>query len=57
MPALNTLGIAHRFIQEHLSPGGFCIDATAGRGYDTAFLCQIVGPAGRVLAFDIQFQY
>ncbi len=29
MPALNTLGIAHRFIQEHLSPGGFCIDATA----------------------------
>ncbi len=54
MSALNTLAIAHRFIEEHLTPGGFCIDATAGRGYDTAFLCRLTGPAGKVLAFDIQ---
>jgi predicted methyltransferase len=30
------------------------IDATAGNGYDTAFLAQLVGESGRVLAIDIQ---
>ena len=54
MSAFNTLTIAHRFIEERLVPGSFCIDATAGRGYDTAFLCRLTGPAGKVLAFDIQ---
>ncbi|RPF42367.1 putative rRNA methylase [Hydrogenoanaerobacterium saccharovorans] len=51
---LNTLGLAHKFIAEHVKPGGFCIDATAGRGGDTAFLCGLVGKTGKVLAFDIQ---
>lgn len=51
---LNTLGLAHRFLAEQIKPGAFCIDATAGRGGDTAFLCGLVGPTGRVLAFDIQ---
>lgn len=51
---LNTLGLAHRFIKSHVCPGDLCIDATAGRGNDTAFLCELVGPAGRVMAFDIQ---
>lgn len=27
---------------------------TAGRGRDTAYLCELVGPCGRVIAFDIQ---
>lgn len=55
MPStLNTLALAHRFLQEQVKPGAFCIDATAGRGRDTAFLCSLVGPQGRVLAFDIQ---
>ena len=54
MPGLNTLGIAHRWIAEHVKPGAFCIDATAGRGFDTAFLCSLTGDSGRVLAFDIQ---
>ena len=54
MPGLNTLTLAHRFIREHVGPGAFCIDATAGRGYDTALLCELAGPSGRVLAFDIQ---
>ena len=31
-----------------------CIDATCGNGGDTAFLCRLVGPEGRVLGFDIQ---
>lgn len=51
---LNTLGLAHKFIAEHVKLGGFCIDATAGRGGDTAFLCGLVGKTGKVLAFDIQ---
>lgn len=51
---LNTLGIVHRFLSEHVPSGGLCIDATAGKGRDTAFLCSLVGPLGKVLAFDIQ---
>lgn len=52
--ALNTLSIAHRFIEEHARPGDFWIDGTAGRGHDTAFLCELVGQEGKVLSFDIQ---
>ena len=54
MMRLNTLGIAHKIIAEHVQPGDLCIDATAGRGHDTAFLCELVGKEGKVLAFDIQ---
>lgn len=51
---LNTLFLAHKFVSEHVKPGDFCIDATAGKGRDTAFLCELVKESGRVLAFDIQ---
>lgn len=51
---LNTLNLAHKWMREHIGEGAFCIDATAGRGFDTAFLCEVVGKSGRVLAFDIQ---
>lgn len=51
---LNTLGLAHKFISEHVKKGNLCIDATCGKGRDTAFLCDLVGENGRVLAFDIQ---
>ena len=51
---INALTLSHKFIADHIKPGGFCIDATAGRGRDTLFLCGLVRPAGRVLAFDIQ---
>ncbi|MDO5345260.1 MAG: class I SAM-dependent methyltransferase [Lachnospiraceae bacterium] len=44
----------HRLAENHIEPGDLCIDATMGNGNDTRFLCQRVGPAGRVLAFDIQ---
>ena len=50
----NTLSMVHEFLKQHVSEGAFCIDATAGRGRDTALLCRLAGEAGRVLAFDIQ---
>ena len=54
MGGINTLRVAHHFLEERVPKGGFCIDATAGRGNDTAFLCGLVGSEGRVIAFDIQ---
>lgn len=51
---LNTLGVAHKIIEEKVKKGDFCIDATAGRGHDTVFLTELVGEEGRVIAFDIQ---
>ncbi len=44
----------HHFIEEHVKHGDVCIDATAGNGNDTEFLCRLVGDNGAVLAFDIQ---
>ncbi|MBZ4670449.1 MAG: hypothetical protein PWQ76_407 [Clostridiales bacterium] len=52
--SFSALSLAHKFISENVKPGDFCIDATAGRGNDTAFLCRLVGDSGKVLAFDIQ---
>ena len=51
---MNALTIVHKTIECYVREGGFCIDATAGRGYDTAFLCELVGKTGKVIAFDIQ---
>ena len=51
---LNTLHMVHEFLERTVRPGAFCIDATAGKGRDTALLCRLAGPEGRVLAFDIQ---
>lgn len=44
----------HHFIKDYIKEGDLCIDATAGNGNDTEFLCEIVGEQGRVYAFDIQ---
>ncbi len=52
--SFSALDIAHGMIADHVQPGDICIDATAGRGRDTAFLCSLVGESGRVTAFDIQ---
>lgn len=51
---LNALGLSHQFMAAHIHEGAFCIDATAGKGRDTLFLCRLVGDSGRVLALDIQ---
>lgn len=51
---LNTLGLVHEFLGQYVREGAFCIDATAGKGRDTALLCRLAGDSGRVMAFDIQ---
>ena len=44
----------HHFMENHVKEGDLCIDATAGNGNDTLFLCKLVGEKGKVIAFDIQ---
>lgn len=51
---MNTLSVVHDFLRRTVKPGTLCIDATAGRGRDTALLCELAGEGGRVLAFDVQ---
>jgi len=52
------MGVARRWAEElHeevLEQGDRAIDATMGNGYDTLRLCGLVGPEGRVYAFDVQ---
>lgn len=45
---------SQNLLAEILTPGDTAIDLTAGKGRDTLFLYQAVGPEGRVIAFDIQ---
>ena len=45
---------AQALASEVLNRGDIAIDATAGKGRDTAFLAQTVGPTGWVHSFDIQ---
>lgn len=54
MSELNTIALSHEFLSQFAKEGAVCIDATAGRGYDTEFLCSLVGDRGKVYAFDIQ---
>ena len=51
---LNSLELSHIILTSHIHEGDFCIDATAGRGRDTAFLCSLAGETGTVYTFDIQ---
>lgn len=51
---MNALTLVHSIIKAHVKDGDVCIDATAGRGFDTAFLCECVGGEGKVISFDIQ---
>lgn len=51
---MNTLSYIRQIIDQIIKPGDYCIDATAGRGNDTAYLAQKVGTSGKVIAFDIQ---
>lgn len=46
--------LAHFFLRERVKPGDRVVDATCGNGHDTLFLAELVGPEGRVWAFDIQ---
>ena len=51
---LGVLDLAHQFLRAHIRPGDLVIDATCGRGHDTKLLCELTGPQGRVIGFDIQ---
>lgn len=51
---MNALTLVHNTIEKYVGEGALCIDATAGRGFDTLFLKKLVGEQGRVIAFDIQ---
>ncbi|MCI6305183.1 MAG: class I SAM-dependent methyltransferase [Subdoligranulum sp.] len=51
---LTAVKFAQSILAGRIPAGGFAIDATCGNGHDTEFLCRTVGPAGRVLALDIQ---
>ena len=53
---MRLVDIAQETVLAHIAPGDTVIDATAGNGYDTAFLAQAVTATGRVFAFDIQPQ-
>ena len=46
--------LAAEILRAVLAPGDRAIDATMGNGHDTALLCSLVGPEGRVYAFDVQ---
>ena len=56
VPDLSAVQLCHEFLAAHLTPGGFYLDATCGNGHDTAFLCKLAGPEGRVIGLDIQPQ-
>ncbi len=48
--------VAAGYMEKVLRPGDLAVDATMGNGHDTERLAQLVGPEGRVIAFDIQEQ-
>ncbi|MGB0409070.1 MAG: class I SAM-dependent methyltransferase [Opitutales bacterium] len=46
----------HQELRQLVRQGDVCIDATAGNGHDTLVLAKLVGPAGRIIAVDLQAQ-
>lgn len=38
---MNALTLVHNVISSKVKKGDFCIDATAGRGFDTAFCAKL----------------
>lgn len=46
--------MARQFISNHVSERDHVVDATAGNGWDTLLLAQLVGNSGQVFSFDIQ---
>lgn len=54
MIAPPVLSFAAGLVAEALRPGDRALDGTAGNGHDTARLARLVGPSGRVFAWDVQ---
>jgi len=44
----------HHELRQTIRPGDTVIDATAGNGHDTLAMAELVGPAGKVFAIDLQ---
>ncbi len=42
------------FVQQEVTSGDICVDATVGNGNDTLFLAECTGRTGKVYGFDIQ---
>lgn len=53
-PLRGPVPLSHLIIRQFVSRGDVVIDATCGNGHDTLLLAELVGPSGRVWAFDIQ---
>ena len=45
---------ARELIENAVHEGAQVVDATMGNGYDTQWLCELVGETGKVFAFDVQ---
>lgn len=56
MKLQRVLQYAQFLLKETVETGDIVVDATAGNGYDTTFLAQLVGDNGHVFAFDVQQQ-
>ncbi|MDP7537467.1 MAG: class I SAM-dependent methyltransferase [Methylococcales bacterium] len=54
MTRISLVDQTQHLIAQYLKSGDIVIDATAGNGYDTAFLANTVGPHGHVYVFDLQ---
>lgn len=54
MIASNAMTAAHQFLIPALQSASCVIDATAGNGNDTLFLCQQTPPECRIVACDVQ---
>jgi len=48
------VALSHYFLPERVRPGDRVVDATCGNGRDTLLLARLVGPGGKVWAFDCQ---
>ena len=53
-PDLTAVRFVQDYLAAHLLHPKLCIDATCGNGGDTAFLCGITAPEGKVVGFDVQ---
>ena len=53
-PDLTAVKFVQDFLAARLVQPQLCVDATCGNGGDTAFLCRLTAPTGKVLAFDLQ---
>jgi SAM-dependent methyltransferase len=48
------VALSRFFLRERVRPGDRVADATCGNGHDTLLLARLVGPGGKVWAFDLQ---